>query len=199
MVASLPLSRIRCPDHPSSENAPENPDTQQRKGVMSSFHSRTESTRDDWQTPMHIIESLGHFDLDPCANYENPSRCAKIGFTEHGLEQSWEGRVWLNPPYGTKAKFWMKKMATHGYGTALIPPRMGAKWFHDIVLANCTSILFIKGRIAFIDPDICVPAAGNNAESILVAYGERDSKAIEWAIRQGWIQGAFWHLRKGKE
>jgi len=67
---------------------------------MIPFSSRTAATRDDWQTPLHYISALGPFDLDPCANIDNPTRCAAKGFTidQNGLAREWRGRVWLNPP-----------------------------------------------------------------------------------------------------
>ncbi len=140
------------------------------------FSSRTKSTRDDWQTPLSIVQSLGPFDLDPCANSRNPTRLATVGFTveDDGLSKDWDGRVWLNPPYGSEAKLWLKRLAEHGNGIALIPPRLGAKWFHDIVLSSFSAILFLRGRVSFLDPQTNIPVKGNNADSILVAYGEQN-------------------------
>lgn len=33
-------------------------------------------------------------------------------YSEHGLERPWEGRVWLNPPYGGEAGKFVTKMRT---------------------------------------------------------------------------------------
>ena len=163
---------------------------------MTSFHSRTEITRDDWQTPLSLERSLGSFDLDPCANIDNPMRVAIAGFTlaDNGLYQRWSGRVFMNPPYGGEggAKIWMKKLAEHGNGIALIPPRLGAKWFHDIVLSTANAILFLRGRIAFIDPSTALPVKGNNADSILVAYGRENITALEQCA----LTGKLWRLKK---
>lgn len=165
------------------------------KSCMTTFSSRTAATRDDWQTPESILSALGKFDLDPCANIDNPTRCAAKGYTinENGLSREWEGRVWLNPPYGGEnpAKAWVLKLAQHGNGIALVPPRVGARWFHDVVLSTANAILFLKGRIAFIDPVAQLPAKGNNADSILIAYGENNVRAIQ----QRSLEGVFWRLR----
>ena len=161
---------------------------------MPTFSSRTNATRDDWQTPMHIISALGRFDLDPCANADHPTRCAARGYTvaENGLSREWEGRVWLNPPYGgvAPAKVWLARLAEHGNGVALIPPRVGAQWFHDVVLSNAHAIFFLKGRVSFIDPTMNEPVKGNNADSVLIAYGAENVAAFE---RSG-LDGKLWHL-----
>ena len=145
-----------------------------------SFATRTEASRDDWQTPIALVSALGVFDLDPCANCSNPTRLARRGFTlvDDGLEREWIGRVWLNPPYGASARVWIARLAQHGNGIALIPPRLGAKWFHETVLATFDGILFHKGRIPFINPDTGKPVRGNNADSIFVAYGANNVDAL---------------------
>ena len=142
--------------------------------------SRTPATRDDWQTPPYIIDALGKFDLDPCAALGDPLRCATTFYTKpaDGLSQTWTGRVWLNPPYGSECRKWMKKLGAHGDGIALIPPRLGSKWFHSDVLAHCTALFALEGRVAFINPDSGKPVTGNNADSILVAYGQQNVAAI---------------------
>lgn len=163
--------------------------------MMPTFSSRTAATRDDWQTPQRFFTALGPFDLDPCASNDNPTRCAAKGFTKNqdGLSRKWKGRVWLNPPYGGEApaKAWLSKLAQHGNGVALVPPRVGARWFHDVVLSNADAILFLKGRVAFIDPDGQKPLNGNNADSILIAYGSENVSAFE---RSG-LEGKLWKLR----
>lgn len=161
---------------------------------MTAFFSRTVATRDDWQTPEHIVSALGRFDLGPCANIDNPTRCAVKGFTivENGLAQNWQGRVWLNPPYGGEApaKIWLSKLAEHGNGIALIPPRVGARWFHDTVLSTAEAILFLKGRVSFIDPCTNRLMAGNNADSILIAYGRENVIALEHCG----LEGRLWRI-----
>ncbi len=61
---------------------------------------------DSWITPPEIIKALGPFDLDPCACMTQPWQCAEKSFTEvdDGLSQTWEGRIYCNPPYGPLAE-----------------------------------------------------------------------------------------------
>ena len=64
-------------------------ETHQKKGVVSS---------DEYYTPPHIIEALGHFDLDP-ATPPNPRwQTADVMYTKNddGLSKEWFGRVFLN-------------------------------------------------------------------------------------------------------
>ena len=160
--------------------------------MKSTFASRTTQTRDTWETPIEIVRALGKFDLDPCASARHPQRCALKGYSTLGLDQPWRGRVWLNPPYGEETRTWLARLAKHGDGIALIPPRVGSHWFHDEVFSRCQGILFLRGRIAFIDPETQKPVSGNNADSILVAFGGRNVEAL---ITSG-LDGIVWDMRE---
>jgi hypothetical protein len=48
-----------------------------------------------------LINALGDFDLDPCAQVARPWDTAKQHFTieDNGLLKPWDSRVWLNPHY----------------------------------------------------------------------------------------------------
>jgi hypothetical protein len=152
--------------------------TSAERKKMKPFHSRTPDTNDDWQTPLYVINALGEFDFDPCPNQREPLRCAKEACLGDGLIEPWKGRVWLNPPYGDACKDWMQKMAGHGKGIALIPPRIGSGWFHRIVFPNCSGIFAIEKRLAFISASTGQPVKGNNADSILISYGEEDAEIL---------------------
>lgn len=156
------------------------------------FSSRTEFTKDDWRTPLYIVKALGEFDLDPCADIVEPTRLAKHGYTieDDGLEKEWFGRVFVNPPYGYEVQDWMEKLGEYGNGVALIPPRVGAKWFHNIVFSRCDAILFLKGRVSFIDWE-GYAVDGNNADSILVAYGEQNVQSLSVCG----LEGVLWKLK----
>lgn len=156
------------------------------------FYSRNENTRDDWQTPKKIVKSLGEFDLDPCANAKEPKRLAKNGYTifQDGLSKKWFGRIWLNPPYGKECRIWINKLAEHGNGIALIPPRIGSKWFHESIFGTCDSIFFHKGRISFLDPNTKQISKQNNADSAFIAFGDNNTQAL---MNSG-LPGKIWIL-----
>jgi phage N-6-adenine-methyltransferase len=147
-------------------------------------------SRSDWRTPRYITDALGFFDLDPCADRRAPCCHAKEGYTVGGLSREWYGRVWLNPPYGDKARVWVERLAKHGNGVALIPPRAGSNWFHDVVFDRADAVLFLRGRIAFIHPETQQPMKGNNSDSCLVAYGENNAHAL----RDCSLAGALWEI-----
>lgn len=88
---------------------------------------------------------------------------------DDGLSQQWEGFVWCNPPYGKETPKWLKKMAEHNNGIALIFARTDTRMFHDYVF-NADAILFIKGRLSFCN--VKGEKGGTaGAPSCLVAYG----------------------------
>src|SRR6185369_2312847 len=94
-----------------------------------SQHERTTDGKEEWLTDPAIIKALEVFDLDPCAPVSRPWDMANRHYTiaDDGLIQPWEGRVWLNPPYGLKTRTWIKLLSEHGNGIALIYARTETK------------------------------------------------------------------------
>lgn len=139
----------------------------------------TKDNKDEWLTPPYIFEALGHFDLDPCAPVSPPWKIADINLNinDDGLMQPFYGFVWCNPPYGKQTPLWLKKMAEHNNGIALIFARTDTRMFHDYVF-NADAILFIKGRLSFYD--VTGKKGGTaGAPSCLVAYGAEAVKRLE--------------------
>jgi len=110
------------------------------KGMMSSI-------RLDWKTPKAVYQTLNaefQFDFDPCP--PNPKF--------NGLNIEWGKRNFVNPPYGTEIKKWIKK----GYEehlknktvVFLIPSRTDTIYWHDYIM-KANEIRFIKGRLCFDD------------------------------------------------
>ena len=87
-----------------------------------SDHTNPVMLNGEWLTPPYIVEALGEFDLDPCSPINRPWDTATRHYDEwdDGLNKPWWGRVWCNPPYGREAEMWLKKLAGHGNGIALI-------------------------------------------------------------------------------
>lgn len=141
---------------------------------------------DVWLTPLPIIESLGEFDLDPCGESHWPT--AKKVFTEEqdGLSLDWAGRVWCNPPY-SKVGAWMKRLAEHGNGIALVFVRSDVGWFQDAI-ASCDAILFLKGRLIFHHQDGQRAKGNAGAPSCLMAWGERNVDALKTCG----LKGVLW-------
>jgi hypothetical protein len=116
-------------------------------------HAPVQGATDEWWTPPHVFEALGlEFDLDPCSPPGGvPWLPARRHYTreEDGLAQPWEGRVWINPPYGKEAGKWLLRLAEHGDGIALVFARTDVRWWHAAV-PSASAVCFIRGRLTFI-------------------------------------------------
>ena len=151
----------------------------------------------DWLTPPEIIAALGEFDLDPCAHprqwYDTAKRM--IAPPRDGLAAEWNGRVWLNPPYGSRLKTWLQRMAEHRNGIALVPARTEVEsWFWPFVWERAAAVLFLRGRLYFYRPD--GTTAGNAGHgSVLVAYGRRNVGPLHYSG----IVGKFIDLANGSD
>lgn len=163
---------------------------------MSSHQSARPGTH-VWLTPPFIIEALGgyeSFDLDPCASSYRPWPTARDHLTveDNGLEAEWWGRVLLNPPYEVPLiRRFMKRMADHNRGTALIFARTETQHFQEHVFPVCEAMFFIDGRLHFHHPDGRRAAANGGAGSVLLAYGEEDADILSRIC----LDGTFVPLR----
>ena len=108
----------------------------------------------EWSTPDDLFEQIDgefHFEIDVCATDQN-TKCKKWFSPEQdGLLQEWRGSCWMNPPYGSQIKEWMKKayMASLNGATVvcLVPSRTDARWWHDYAMKG--EIRFLLGRVRF--------------------------------------------------
>jgi hypothetical protein len=134
-----------------------------------------------WLTPPSIIEALGTFDLDPCAAPSPrpwPTAVRHIELPEDGLAAEWSGRVWCNPPFGTQTAAWLRRMAEHGNGIALVFARTDTKMFMRWVWPYANAVMFLAGRPKFYRPD-GTQAKGNSGGPIaLIAYGQANADAL---------------------
>lgn len=140
-----------------------------------------ELRNDRWLTPLPVVRALGEFDLDP-AGAPGHATASEVWTPEihgDGLSMPWHGRVWLNPPYGRVMYDWMRALAEHGTGTALIFARTETTLFHELVWPLADAILFLRGRITFLDPEGTAAGANSGAPSVLIAYGKADADALE--------------------
>lgn len=134
---------------------------------------RTETSSDEWYTPPEVFDALGiSFDLDPAAPVGGVPwvpAIRHISKREDGLTQPWRGRTWVNPPYGRATADWLRKLAAHGDGLALVFARTDTRWFQWIA-AEATALCFIRGRLRFRRPD-GTPGDTAPSPSLLVAFG----------------------------
>jgi hypothetical protein len=149
---------------------------------MGSHQSANAGTH-TWLTPPGILDALGPFDLDPCAcPLPRPWDTAGAMWTREDapLNREWFGRVWLNPPFGPKpvVSAFMRRMADHGRGTALLFARTETELFFETVWSRATAVLFLKGRPHFHHQDGRRAGANSGAPVVLIAYGERDAALL---------------------
>ena len=138
-----------------------------------SAHQSAHMDTDVWLTPPEILAPLGEFDLDPCAcitQHWVPAR--RVFFkSDDGLVQDWFGRVWMNPPFGRAVGDWLKKLADHGNGIALVAARTETEWFVSQVWKRANAVLFIHGRPHFYYPSGVRAKFNSGAPIALIAYG----------------------------
>jgi len=143
---------------------------------------------DVWLTPRPILDALGEFDLDPCAPAVQPWPTARATYTEEddGLAQPWFGRVWLNPPYSRPllGRF-MRRMAEHDHGVALIFARTETADFFGSVWERAAGLLFLRGRLTFHHADGTTGVGNAGAPSVLCAYGHDDAERLAFSGLDG--------------
>lgn len=153
-------------------------------------HESTYNESKEWYTPRCIFDALGlEFDLDPCSPGKEivpwiPAQ-RHLTYLDDGLNAHWEGRIWMNPPYGMDTPNWLKHLSMVGNGIALVFARPDTQWFHDYI-PKADAICFVKGRVHFIPADkadeysqnIYKPKVGCGAASMLVAFGKSNAEAL---------------------
>lgn len=145
-----------------------------------SSHQSARMKNDEWLTPPDILAKLGAFDLDPCAPVVRPWETASAHYhvEDDGLSREWHGRVWCNPPFGREAVKWLRRMAEHRNGIAMIPARTETAMFYECVWGVADAVLFIKGRPHFHYVDGRRADFNSGAPICLVAYGAKNAEAL---------------------
>lgn len=118
------------------------------------------SATPEWYTPAHIIDQVikvfGEIDLDPCSNAKgaaaNVDALNHYTIEDNGLIQPWQGKVYMNPPYGDEIGPWVNRLV-QAYqteeireGIALLPGRTDTAWFQPLF---AYPICFVRGRLKF--------------------------------------------------
>lgn len=111
-------------------------------------------TSDDWYTPRWIFDAAGlTFDMDVAAPVDPLWRTCParryLTAADDGLEQPWEGTVWLNPPYKASQP-WIDRFTKHPAGLALLPVLPEVHWRGQLAkAADAITILAVN----FLRPD----------------------------------------------
>jgi hypothetical protein len=165
----IPEAISRAIEYAQAEETPTPED--KRKQMIKNVLS---TGKDDWNTPPEIIaywmdqyKDIPGF-TDPCPN----------DHTVDGLHAPWGQYNFINPPYsdGLMDAFINKAYLESLEGKEsimIIPPKTEKKVFKELIMApgHAYEIIFITGRISFIDPSNGRPIQGNTRGSMFVLYG----------------------------
>jgi hypothetical protein len=148
---------------------------------MSSYEYPGES--DEWYTPKYIFDALGlRFDLDVSSPPGGPRYVPAdkwLTVQEDGLRASWNGLVWMNPPFGhmRHKRDWLRRFFSHANGIALAPDRTSAPWFQEFApLAD--AICWVAPKIKFERPDGTIGKSPGTG-TVLLACGSVAAAAID--------------------
>lgn len=118
----------------------------------------------EWYTPSQYIEAaravMGSIDLDP-ASCDTANKIVKAALyfdvQTNGLDKTWSGNVFMNPPYGRGGQaLWSKKMIDQyvaknvTQGIMLLNAATDTKWFQQLWQYT---ICFVNERIRFVSED----------------------------------------------
>lgn len=159
-----------------------------RRRVLSAIHRSISS--------MRLSSAWEAIDQDPCSNSrEIPNVPAAMYYTveDNGLVQPWEGRIFLNPPFGPGVEIWFSK---------LYQERSACRTTEAIVLwksatetaawktltALSCRVCFPSTRIRFVGPD-GDEGPGPTFSPALFYVGSRAERFDEAfaGIKTGWV------------
>ena len=158
-------------------------DRQQKNDVVSS---------DEWYTPKWLIDTLGPFDLDPCSAINPLVETASETYNKEddGLSKDWDKNkvVWLNPPYSSKLiKAFVKKLSEHNNGIAILVNRTDNLLFQEIIFPKAKSMLFMRNRVKFLDPN--GKSRSPRFGSCLIAFGDEcDRRLMDSGIEGKYVK-----------
>jgi len=152
----------------------------------------------EWYTPPQYIEAarevMGVIDCDPCTS-ELAQKTVRAGIyytiDNNGLEHSWQGTVWINPPYAARiiTQFVDKllgHLATGDVTQAIMLTHNNADtaWFHKAAM-RCSRACFTRGRVRFYDEhgEGNAPTHGHT----FMYFGRRHKRFADNFRQYGWI------------
>ena len=148
---------------------------------MNTRFEKSVRSSDEWYTPKEVLKALGRFDHDPSAPLSPLWPPAAVMYDRPIVRMSLkrEGRVWLKTPCShPHIEQFVRKLAEHGNGIALLFNRCDSKMFQDVIFEKATGMKFLRHRIRFYRPDGTrgdSPGCG----SILIAFGVENAEVLK--------------------
>lgn len=85
--------------------------------------------------------------------------------------------VFCNPPYGNQTGAWLKELATHGDGIALLFARTDVVWFQEHGV-RADVICFVSSRVRFFRGDKVTRGGTPGSGSMLLAFGCESAASV---------------------
>lgn len=154
-------------------------------------HVRHNSGNQEWYTPAWIIEAarrtMGGIDLDPASNdIANATVQASRYYTmaDNGLLYTWEGRVWLNPPYSQPEMGWFIDKLEHSLPTitsacVITNNATETKWGQQL-LRMAKSVCFLCSRVKFLTPQGIAKLTGLQGQMVCYIGGDTNAFATHF-------------------
>ena len=168
--------------------------------VVNRPHVSYNSGNNEWYTPADIIEAaravMGSIDIDPASNdIAQKVVKAETYYTAetNGLDKTWEGNVWLNPPYASEliGKFvdkLIKEQEHYEQAIILVNNATETEWFRKII-SIASAVCFPKGRVKFYLPD---GKTGAPLQGQAILYiGASPKKFTDMFLKVGWCCGVL--------
>lgn len=163
--------------------------------VLKRPHVANNSGNNEWYTPAEFIEAavdvMGCIDLDPASNpIANKVVKADKYYTaeDNGLDKTWSGNVWLNPPYasdliGKFADKLISERENYTQAIVLVNNATETEWFNKVV-SVASAVCFPKSRVKFYMPD---GKTGAPLQGQAVLYiGEKPKEFTDVFCKLGW-------------
>ena len=159
-------------------------------------HVSFNSGNNEWYTPANIIEAarltMGSIDLDPATSEiaQETVKADKYYTVEtNGLDKSWHGNVWMNPPYSSEliGQFIDKLVAelqNIKQAIVLVNNATETEWFNKLI-DKANMVCFPRSRVKFYMPE-GKTGAPLQGQAILY-FGENKDSFIEHFSESGWI------------
>lgn len=151
-----------------------------------------DSGKTEYYTPAKIVDAarrtLGHFDLDPFSS-ESANQIVKapkfFTLADDGFSQPWEGRVWMNPPFGKFTAIAVRKLVLHYFcgevetACCITHANTSEKWFQ--ILAQFPQC-FLSPRTNYID-GVTGTTTNSATKGSVVTYMGEDVEAFRREFR----------------